>query len=74
MAFPFLYQDLCLKSLNTLDKSGLIKMDDGFDLKPTGKKLVSHPLTKWVSSVFSSFKLLNSAEKIVFSVVLFQFV
>ncbi|XP_068757801.1 probable ATP-dependent DNA helicase HFM1 [Montipora capricornis] len=28
-------QDLCLKSLNTLEKAGLIKMDDGFDLKPT---------------------------------------
>lgn len=42
-AFAFLYKDLCLKSLNTLDKSGLIKMDDGFDLKPTGKKFVLHP-------------------------------
>ncbi|XP_078343088.1 putative ATP-dependent DNA helicase HFM1 [Oculina patagonica] len=28
-------QDICLKSLNTLEKAGLIKMDDGFDLKPT---------------------------------------
>lgn len=28
-------QDFCLKSLNTLEKAGLIKMDDGFDLKPT---------------------------------------
>lgn len=63
-AFPFLYKDLCLKSLNTLDKSGLIKMDDGFDLKPTGKKFVLHPLTGWVSRVFSSLKLLNSAEKL----------
>ena len=33
----FFYKDLCLKSLNTLEKAGLIKMDDGFDLKPTGK-------------------------------------
>ena len=28
--------DICLKSLNTLERTGLIKMDDGFDLKPTG--------------------------------------
>ncbi|CAH3171720.1 unnamed protein product [Porites lobata] len=28
-------QDICLKSLNTLERAGLIKMDDGFDLKPT---------------------------------------
>ena len=33
----FFYIDICLKSLNTLEKAGLIKMDDGFDLKPTGK-------------------------------------
>ena len=31
------FKDVCLKSLNTLEKAGLIKMDDGFDLKPTGK-------------------------------------
>ena len=30
-------KDFCLKSLHTLEKAGLIKMDDGFDLKPTGK-------------------------------------
>ncbi|KAL9959674.1 hypothetical protein ACROYT_G033017 [Oculina patagonica] len=29
------HYDICLKSLNTLEKAGLIKMDDGFDLKPT---------------------------------------
>ncbi|XP_022802309.1 probable ATP-dependent DNA helicase HFM1, partial [Stylophora pistillata] len=28
-------QDICLKSLNTLEKAGLVKMDDGFDLMPT---------------------------------------
>ena len=32
--------DICLKSLNTLERAGLIKMDDGFDLKPTGGFLI----------------------------------
>ena len=32
--------DFCLKSLNTLERAGLIKMDDGFDLKPTGGFLI----------------------------------
>ena len=36
-SLKFIYfADFCLKSLNTLEKAGLIKMDDGFDLKPTG--------------------------------------
>ena len=32
--------DICLKSLNTLERAGLTKMDDGFDLKPTGGFLI----------------------------------
>ena len=32
--------DICLKRLNTLERAGLIKMDDGFDLKPTGEFLI----------------------------------
>ena len=38
--FPSFETDICLKSLNTLERAGLIKMDDGFDLKPTGGFLI----------------------------------
>ena len=37
---PSFETDICLKSLNTLERAELIKMDDGFDLKPTGGFLI----------------------------------
>ncbi|XP_020606778.1 probable ATP-dependent DNA helicase HFM1 [Orbicella faveolata] len=47
-------QDICLKSLNTLEKAGLIKMDDGFDLKPTGTTACSFTLGLTLRERFTS--------------------
>lgn len=34
--FYYVFLEMCVQTLNTLRDHGLIKMDDGFDLKSTG--------------------------------------
>lgn len=56
----FLSTDICLRNLSTLERAGLTRMDDGFDLKPTGITDIIRNC-RWLVQLFIKMWNLNQA-------------